>query len=62
MSELHYRAFFRGAARAVDLFGTLDKGFPFVRDDGQALEKDWKAVGSGLQKAIDTYATERQPA
>ncbi len=62
MSEAQFQAFFRGAARVVDIFGLLDKEYPFIRDDSKALEKDWVKVGSSIQEAIDEYGDERQPA
>jgi hypothetical protein len=50
-------SFVSGAARALDLGGTFDDYNRSRNEedaDARALKGDWAAVGSDMQKAIDT--------
>lgn len=51
-------SFFKGMARVVDLFGSLDEynyKTTEAEADNEALKRDWFIIGKDLFNAIKTY-------
>jgi hypothetical protein len=58
------KAFLKGAARIVDIFGDLDRRPLFERNDAKAMRDDWGEVSAGIHDAVDEYGSRKkhQPA
>jgi len=60
-----FRAFVCGAAKALDMWGTLKTTTPslmFEQSDFYALASDWNAVGNDLTVAFRTALSDLEPA
>ena len=51
------KAFFRGMASTLDIFGLLSPRLSDVLSDEEAIAEDWKKIGEDMWNALDIYKT-----
>lgn len=64
MDKKSWQSLFKGSARLVDLFGTLDRNkLSTIRNNMGTVKQDWEQVGKDISEATGEYVrTERQSA
>lgn len=48
-NDMNWTAFLNGAARVLDLFGTMSEPVDLPTTDEEALRRDWQAIASDWQ-------------